>query len=1122
MTANDSLRYDITLYVIGLIALLMPPRLFAAQDSDASLLSEGRWVKVHVDSTSVYRIPYTLLKEWEFDRPDKIIVAGYGSVERAHSLDTAPDDLPVLPVSREKDGIYFFAEGDRRITIDPWSYSTQLDTHYNYYSAGSYYFIGERDGMSSPDITVTPDGDTDANALDTHTAVSYTVFRETHPAKHGLLSFSDNITGTAPRTVGYDVTGHEGSATLFSTYAWLHSSPSAQCIGIDFSPEVIKAQNSADRLTKNVKEHVLFSVRENSRSALTLDSECDRFSATFSNPSGVFTTLALTSTTLVYTRANRIGSRPIMMHFKSLPAGERLRIEDARPETALWDVTDPRRPSRLAVTLHDGDVATATVPEQLTAAKLFAYNSTADLPAPVFAGDVVNQNLHALSDVDMLIVTLPATHQAALRLAAAHEKWQGMRVAVVRQTDIFNEFSSGSLHPNGLRTLVRRLCESTGHPLRYLLLFGNGSWDTRSTFDNSGREYMVTYGTEDYAELGHESRLYTSDLYFGTLAPAIPAALSQLHPQPDVSVGRVPTLDAKSAEEFVDKCIAYLSDPTLAGAFNHAIVAGGPGDTNQHISSAEEQAAVISALTPASTIHRAHLSLFALDKPNVISSELYVKYLNLLFAGDSRIFNYSGHSSQEQIAHNALSIAREKGLTYRSMPVVVMTSCNTTPIDRQEASIGKSMILHNPGPIAVIGAGNEVYLKYNAKLHDQYLNLFYSPEGGECLGDVFRLAVSVLNTTTSQSINNLCYNYLGDPALPRYLPTRAATVTRVGEIADITDESQVAVAPMSPVHIAGTVNTPDGEVDTSFSGKMTVCIYDAPHIARTHAHVKGDEILDLTHDEELIHTSVVNVTGGRWEADITLPVTNRTGSNRMTLNAISDGRVLACGGNTILSVDDNIAPAAPSTDTAPPVIRIMLDEAEMPDGCEISPSPVLRVEITDDASGVSLNHAAPGMAPKISIDGASIPGASYLLHPSDVNTASAEYTLSELADGLHTVTVSACDISGNFAEESVNFTVIHRDITASLGVSAGIVRDDVTFTLTHSLPGTPRSTRLVIRDMEGKCVLSSDSVSFPYTWDFTATDGTPVSDGTYRASVCIDAHPYYTSTPETRFTIIKR
>ncbi|MDE6394061.1 MAG: hypothetical protein K2K77_01855, partial [Duncaniella sp.] len=412
MKADNSLRYDITLYVIGLIALLMPVSMLGAHGSGASLLAEGRWVKLHVDSTSVYRIPYTLLKEWGFEHPDRVIVAGYGSVERAHSLDTAPDDLPILPVSREKDGIYFFAEGDMRITLDPVSYSTQFATHYNYYSAGSYYFIGERDGLASPDIAVSPDNDADGNVLDTHISVSHALYRETHPAKHGLLSFSTNITGTAPRTVGYDVTGHEGAASLYTTYAWLHSDPSAQCIGIEFSPEVIKAQNSADRLTKNVKEHVLFSVRENSRSTLTLDSDCDRFSATFSNPSGAFTTLALVSTTLVYTRGNRIGPRPMMMHFKSLTTDEKIRLSNASPDMALWDVTDPRHPSRLAVTLHDGNVATATVDGQLTGARLFACNSPAGLPVPTFAGEVANQNLHALSDVDMLIVTLPDTHHA--------------------------------------------------------------------------------------------------------------------------------------------------------------------------------------------------------------------------------------------------------------------------------------------------------------------------------------------------------------------------------------------------------------------------------------------------------------------------------------------------------------------------------------------------------------------------------------------------------------------------------------------------------------------------------------------------------------------------------------
>ena len=1122
MIANRTLIRDITLYVIGLLSLTLPAEV-SADAGTSSLLSQGRWIKVHVDTTSVHRIPYTLLKEWGFDNPDNIIIAGYGSVERVHSLHSAPDDLPVLPVSREKEGIYFFAEGDTRVALKPGTSLTPFNTYYNYYSSGSCYFIGERTGITSPDITAMPDDASDGPTINSHTAISHTAFHEDHLSKHGLLTLSHNITADTPRAIDYDVTNHEGSATLYYTYGWLHSNQYNLNIGTTFSAEVIRAQNSAEQLAKNASSHIVFSVQENGHSALELDERAERFTATYSNPSGSFSTLALINTTLLYSRSNRLGTQPMVMHFNSSASGGRILLENTRSDTRIWDVTDRRTPVLLQATPVDGKRATVTVPRGHSMPELFAYGSADSLPVPTFTGQVTNQSLHSLTDVDMLIVTLPDTRDAAMRLAAAHEQWQDMKVAVVDQSDIFNEFSSGSLHPDGLRSFVTRLSQSSTRPLRYLLLFGNGTWDTRGSFDKSGREYMVTYGTEDYTEMGHTCRQYSSDLYFGTTSASIPAAFSSLRPRPIVSVGRIPVSDASSAEAYVDKCIAYLSDPSLAGAFNHAIVSGGPGDESQHITGAETHASIISSLTESPTVNRAHLSLFALDKPGVISSNLYTKYLNMLLAGDSRIFNYTGHGSIDRIAYNSFTITEEKSVNYRTMPLAVMTACSTSPIDLQETSLGKSILLHTPGPIAVVGTGNEVYLKYNVKFHEQFLRLFYSPDAGECLGDVFRQAISDSNSSSSQTINNLCYNFLGDPAMPRYLPSRTATLTRVGDTDVSNADTRVSVPPLTRLHLAGTVNTPNGEVDTSFNGKMTLCIYDAPHTARTLVHLSGDKVSDLTLDESLIYTSSIRVTGGTWETDVTLPSTLHPGTNRMTLNAVSEAdRVIACGGNTILSVSDSSSPSTPAHDTTPPVINIRLDSSSDGGVTSLSPSPTLHIEITDDDSGVNLNLSTPGMAPRISLDGTTMPQIAYLMHPSDEGTTIADYTFGELADGLHTITVTARDLCGNSAVESVTFTVIHRDTTASLSVSSSIVRDDVTFALTHSLPVAPSGTRLVIRDMEGRTVLSTDTATYPYTWDFTTADGSTAPDGTYRASVIIDAHPYYTSTPETQFTIIKR
>ena len=241
---------------------------------------------------------------------------------------------------------------------------------------------------------------------------------------------------------------------------------------------------------------------------------------------------------------------------------------------------------------------------------------------------------------------------------------------------------------------------------------------------------------------------------------------------------------------------------------------------------------------------------------------------------------------------------------------------------------------------------------------------------------------------------------------------------------------------------------------------------------------------------------MVNVTDGLWSSDLTLPAVSATGTNRMTL-----GR---------------------DTDVTPPAINLWLDSPGTADGAVVSSSPILYIEISDSGSGLSLNNSSVGLMPVVALDGSSLPAAAGIIHPEEEGVARGACQLDNLNDGPHTITLRARDIAGNSASETISFTVVTVDHTATLTPSSSLVRDDVTFTLSHSLPLTPRSERLVIRDMEGNTVLSTDSAPFPFTWDLTASDGLAVPDGTYRASVIIDAHPFYTATPETLFTIVKK
>ena len=125
-------------FIAAALSLLSTGTGLGADYVPSSVLASGQWVKVHVDSTSVYRIDYHILREWGFTEPEKVRVFGYGSVEQAHLLDTAPDDLPPVAVHHSGDALYFYGEGDDRTTP---STTSAITSYRNFYSRGSNYFL---------------------------------------------------------------------------------------------------------------------------------------------------------------------------------------------------------------------------------------------------------------------------------------------------------------------------------------------------------------------------------------------------------------------------------------------------------------------------------------------------------------------------------------------------------------------------------------------------------------------------------------------------------------------------------------------------------------------------------------------------------------------------------------------------------------------------------------------------------------------------------------------------------------------------------------------------------------------------------------------------------------------
>ncbi|MDE6287083.1 MAG: hypothetical protein K2L99_08840, partial [Muribaculaceae bacterium] len=90
-------------------ALALPADHFAT----SSVLASGRWVKVAVPATGLYRITAAQLRSWGFSSPENVRVYGYGGRRIPDLLNAANyiDDLPQVQTAVSPSGIVFYAVG---------------------------------------------------------------------------------------------------------------------------------------------------------------------------------------------------------------------------------------------------------------------------------------------------------------------------------------------------------------------------------------------------------------------------------------------------------------------------------------------------------------------------------------------------------------------------------------------------------------------------------------------------------------------------------------------------------------------------------------------------------------------------------------------------------------------------------------------------------------------------------------------------------------------------------------------------------------------------------------------------------------------------------------------------
>lgn len=219
------------------------------------------------------------------------------------------------------------------------------------------------------------------------------------------------------------------------------------------------------------------------------------------------------------------------------------------------------------------------------------WNPGARLPSPKTVGFVNNQNLHADRDYDMIIVSPSLFTEHAERLAELHRTSEdSLKVKTVTPEQIYNEFSSGSADPGGIRRYFKMLYDTgnkSGRPLRYAILMG------RTTVDN--RRLSVSapnYPTlPSWMPIEPRASLSDNDGYCTDDITAMLGDGSGANPGSDklsIAIGRIPVVNVTEAQNIVDKAIQYAEGARKTAWKHRFMFLADNKDNGRHLQQSEK------------------------------------------------------------------------------------------------------------------------------------------------------------------------------------------------------------------------------------------------------------------------------------------------------------------------------------------------------------------------------------------------------------------------------------------------------------------------------------------------------------------------------------------------------
>ena len=743
---------------------------------------------------------------------------------------------------------------------------------------------------------------------------------------------------------------------------------------------------------------------------------------------------------------------------------------------------------------------------------------TTSLPVPEYLYDITNQDHHADSAVDMVII-IPTSQKLlseAERLKTLHETYDSLRVRIVPADELYNEFSSGTPDANAYRRYMKMLYDRAGTEAdqpRYLLLFGDGAWDNRMLSSGwrslSPDDFLLCYESENSFSA---TKSYVSDDYYCLLDDNEGGSI--LKDKFDAAVGRLSARTAEEAKILVDKIYAYRTN-AYAGAWQNTLCfLGDDGDQNRHMQDAEAVVSTVKSLYANYDIKKIYWDAYTRVTSSTGNSFPDVtRLIKQQLQKGALVMNYSGHGGPSLLSHEAVLRITDFGeASSLRLPLWVTAACDVAPFDGLSDNIGETAMLNKKGgSIAFYGTTRTVYASYNRLQNQSFMKYLLASKNGRRLtiGEAAYLAKNdFVSGSTEMLTNKLQYVLLGDPALALASPTEQAVIDSINGKAVADGIQQLKAG--SKVTLKGHL---PGHAD--FNGVVTITVRDIEEtiVGKQNDPVATETAFEFQDRPNTIYNGSDSIRNGQFSFSFAVPkdisYSDKTGL--FLVYAVNNDKSLSAHGEcesfTLTGTEDL------SNDGVGPSIYCYLNSESFVNGSTVNATPYFYAELTDK-DGINVSGGI-GHDLELIIDNDM--NLTYQLNErfqydfGDYCKGKVDYVLPELSDGPHKLLFRAWDAQNNSSVAELSFVVnaTQQPTLSNVICTKNPATTSTSFVISHDRAGSEVDVELEVFDTSGRLLWRKSETGIPtdhtYTidWDLTTGSGSRLKTGVYLYRVLI-------------------